>query len=175
MENIYYTSSAKSVMGYIEDLNKDYDIWIDFKDEIKYIDPNGYTISQSSLEPVNITHTLINPYYKIYKKNTYGCVVKVIIHTFTLTFPKLHNISYTFNENSLDIYINLVDFTIQYSDIDNFFDNGIKSYLTRTINSILSHEFVSDNNYSIISENYEVYINSKNRYTKKHNKRIRNN
>ena len=71
MENLLYTSSPMDVINYIKTINKNYEIWIDFKDEIKYIDPEGMIIKQNIVDPIKITYSNINPIFKIYRRNRY--------------------------------------------------------------------------------------------------------
>ena len=85
---------------------------------------------------------------------------KIIIPEFTITFPNLHNLTYTFLENSLDLHLNLLHFTVEYSDIDSYFDNGLEQYLKRTVDSILHQQFISDNGYTLKCSNYTTYVYS---------------
>ncbi|MBC5627206.1 hypothetical protein H8S10_17555 [Clostridium sp. NSJ-49] len=160
MENLLYTSSPMDVINYIKTINKNYEIWIDFKDEIKYIDPEGMIIKQNIVDPIKITYSNINPIFKIYRRTKNCCILKIIIPEFTITFPNLHNLTYTFLENSLDLHLNLLHFTVEYSDIDSYFDNGLEQYLKRTVDSILHQQFISDNGYTLKCSNYTTYVYS---------------
>lgn len=158
MENLLYTSSSIDVINYIKNINKNYEIWIDFKDEIIYIDSDGLIIKQNILDPIKITYYNINPIFKIYKRSKNHFKLKVIIPEFKIIFPNLHNLTYTFLENSLDLHLNLLNFTVEYSDIDSYFDNGVEKYLKRTVDSILNQQFISDDAYTLKCNNYDTYV-----------------
>ena len=51
MESIAYTSLQSNVINFIRNINKNYEVWIDFKDDVKYIDPDGMIIKQNIQNP----------------------------------------------------------------------------------------------------------------------------
>lgn len=158
MERVTYTSLQSNVINFIRNINKNYEVWIDFKDEVRYMDPEGMIIKQNIQNPIKVTHCDINPIYKIYKKNTNIYTLKIIIPKFSIIFTTFHNLTYTFRENSLNLNLNLANFNVSYCDIENYFDNGIEQYLKRTIESIMSEFFKADNNYSLRCNNYNTYV-----------------
>lgn len=171
MESIAYTSSQSNVINFITNINKNYEVWIDFKDEVRYIDPDGMIIKQSVQNPLKVTYSDINPIYKVYKKSKNIYTLKIIIPEFSIIFTTFHNLTYTFKENSLNLNLNLANFNISYYDIENYFDHGIEQYLKRTIESIMTERFRSDNNYSLRCTNYKTYVYG----IKQNNKKRKNN
>lgn len=158
MENISYTSSQIDVINYIQNINKNYELWIDFKEDLRYIDSEGMIIKQTVLNPLKVSYSDINPVYKIYRRSKYICIIKIIIPEFTIVFPNLHNLTYTFRENSLDLHISLLNFTVEFKDIESYFDDGLQNYLKRTIDSIMSQKFIADNGYRLECDNYKTYV-----------------
>lgn len=158
MENVVMHSSLNSIQAFIMSLKKNYYISIDNADNIKFFSAKGNLLDYYITDSFYLKHTPIEPTYSVVKNIKSSYVIKVSIPSFSIIFPQYNNLSYTFNESSIDIILKLPNNSISLYNIEDFFDNGIRNYLKRTLDGIFMRNFIGSNSCSLCCEDYHCII-----------------